>query len=136
MKKIWEESFGCGIFVSRWWSPGKAIGFGTYEESHVREHEYYIGAVVRAWWDRKTRTLRVELLATGYEADWMLEKETILETCSSREVAYRFVVKAADVWRDRVEASIPAPDMRTDEQIKADFESSRDNALLASGVEQ
>lgn len=134
MKKIWEEKFSCGHFVSRWWSEGKVVGFGTREESQVREHDYYIGASVTAWWDQKTRTLRVELLATGSEADWMLEKETILETCSSRQVAYRFVIKAADVWRDRVEASIPPPDTRTDEQIRIDFESSRDNALLAVGV--
>lgn len=134
MKQIWEETLPCGFFVSRWWSPGKVSGFGTFEESQVREHEYYIGAVVRAWWDRKTRTLRVETVATGCEDVWMLEKQTILFTCSSREAAYRFVVKASDAWQDDVKASIPDPDTRTDEQIKADFESSRDNALLAVGV--
>lgn len=134
MKLIWKEMLACGHFVSRWWVEGDEIGFGTRGEGRVQEHDYYIRASITAWWDQKTRTLRVELIATGSEADWMLESQTILETCSTREVAYRFVVKAADVWRDSVESSVPSPDIRTDEQLKAYFESSRDNALLAVGV--
>ena len=112
MKHIWcERRDNAQINIRR---------VGRYDT--VYDSTIFVTSKVEAWWDKTTDTLRVECSTYNNaeeDFDWLPAFRTYLDTFKIREDAYRCVVRVADAFEAEIPASIPANDIRTDEEVRA-----------------
>ena len=113
MKNIWNETLKCGEYSYLYW----------HEMWGVIATRSVVYCKVTAHHDSKTGTLRVDLdsvLSTEEDFTWLPLSNTVFETYKNREETYRRIIAIADAWQERVLASIPPSDTRSNEQVEAD----------------
>ena len=114
-REIFSEVAEVGSFTKKWYhAPYRPRTLGGVEETRYR-----VKASVIAFWDKVTQVLFVRFRTNadeqGYE--WAPVDYEFLGIMSTREMALRKTITAANEWYTTVRVSIPADDTRTDEQV-------------------
>jgi hypothetical protein len=114
MKLIFDEHRTVGTY---------SYGYFSERYQDVMRNDYQVYVVTRAWYDTKRGILDVELHgeANNYSNwSWMPASDDYLERgFRTKEAALRKVIELADAFAVRLQATIPLPDQRTDDEILA-----------------
>jgi hypothetical protein len=131
MKQIFEETTFVDPLVVRWYQPEHRGGTGLDGFSsrrvagEVHDSYYAVTASVACYWDKKTGVFCADLSAIcqgRMEPEppaWLPVQPRILDTIPRYQDALRRAVDVADDWQAVVSAAIPAPDVRSDEDVRA-----------------
>lgn len=80
---------------------------GRWDDSDPELETWTRKVSTRALYDKRTGALVLEH-ACLFEYDWAPADRKLVELASTRELALRHVIAAADAWRAEVQAAVPA----------------------------
>ena len=120
MKRIWNERITLGWVERRVFCPA------FYDRDYGRLNERVDDIIREIWliadahYDVNLHLVVIDLRPCE-NGESLAEHKRIMETVYPREAAIRSVIAHVDAFAEAIKAAIPAPDTRTDEQVKADW---------------